>query len=201
MSSYSRLRIATAAWPIGLSLSLGLATKRYELSGLGMSVVLKNLTSKDSGSKSWHDLDVVAVVRSLDVGLETGLAGDEVKLHQAKFGLNRLTARRGTPAWAKFLQQFNHPLVYIPLTAVGVTAFLGEWLDSSVIFGVVFINAMATVGEGEAVVLATGDQIETISGVRIKFVGAARAFTRGCFHLDPLGSFYDLQEYPPGCID
>ena len=42
----------------------------------------------------------------------------------------------------KFLQQFNQPLVYILLLAVGVTAVLGEWVDSSVIFGVVFINAV-----------------------------------------------------------
>lgn len=53
-----------------------------------------------------------------------------------------MTARRGTPAWIKFIQQFNQPLVYILLMAAGVTAFLGEWVDSSVIFGVVLINAM-----------------------------------------------------------
>jgi len=39
--------------------------------------------------------------------------------------ISRVTARRGTPAWRKFLQQFNQPLVYILLLAVGVTAFLG----------------------------------------------------------------------------
>ena len=50
--------------------------------------------------------------------------------------------RRGTPAWLKFLQQFNQPLVYILLLAVGVTVCLGEWVDASVIFGVVFINAI-----------------------------------------------------------
>ena len=34
--------------------------------------------------------------------------------------------RRGTPAWLKFLRQFNQPLVYILLVASGVTAFLEE---------------------------------------------------------------------------
>jgi Ca2+-transporting ATPase len=74
--------------------------------------------------------------------LSTGLSGDEAARRRKDFGPNRVTARRGTPAWMKFLRQFNQPLVYILLFAVGVTAFLGEWVDSSVIFGVVFINAM-----------------------------------------------------------
>jgi Ca2+-transporting ATPase len=42
----------------------------------------------------------------------------------------------------KFVQQFNQPLVYILLLAGGVAALLGEWVDSSVIFGVVVINAV-----------------------------------------------------------
>ncbi|MDT3706192.1 MAG: cation-transporting P-type ATPase [Thiobacillus sp.] len=91
---------------------------------------------------SWHQLQAEEVVRLLDVDLETGLAAEEVKRRQEKFGLNRIAARPGTPAWLKFLQQFNQPLVYILLAAVVVTALLGEWVDSSVIFGVVFLNAI-----------------------------------------------------------
>ena len=97
---------------------------------------------KAAAPSHFHQLHSEDVLRLLDVDLKNGLAADEVKRRQAKFGLNRITARRGTPAWVKFLQQFNAPLVYILLAAVGVTAFLGEWVDSSVIFGVVFINAI-----------------------------------------------------------
>ena len=46
------------------------------------------------------------------------------------------------PEWKRFLLQFHAPLVYILLAAAGITAWLGEWIDSSVIFGVVFINAI-----------------------------------------------------------
>jgi cation-transporting ATPase F len=66
----------------------------------------------------------------------TGLSAEEVQRRQNESGPNRVTARRGIPAWLKFLRQFNQPLVYILLVAVGVTAFLGEWVDSSVILGV-----------------------------------------------------------------
>jgi hypothetical protein len=76
------------------------------------------------------------VVSLLDVDLKVGLSTKEVRRRQKEYGPNRVTARRGAPAWLKFLQQFNQPLVYILLLAVGVTAFLGEWVDSSVILGV-----------------------------------------------------------------
>jgi len=92
--------------------------------------------------KEWHQLPVEKVVEFLGVNPSTGLSAEEVRRRQKEFGPNRVTVRRGTPGWIKFLQQFNQPLVYILLIAVAVTAFLGEWIDSSVIFGVVLINAI-----------------------------------------------------------
>ena len=97
---------------------------------------------KETNDKPWHQLPPDEVAELLDVNMSTGLSTEEVRIRQEKFGPNRVTARRGTPAWLKFLQQFNQPLVYILLLAVGVTAFLREWVDSSVIFGVVIINAI-----------------------------------------------------------
>ncbi|MBN2200667.1 cation-transporting P-type ATPase [bacterium] len=92
--------------------------------------------------KDWHQLPFEKVVDALGVNSSTGLAAEEVLRRQKEFGPNRVTARRGTPGWVKFLQQFNQPLVYILLIAVVVTAILREWIDSSVIFGVVLINAI-----------------------------------------------------------
>ena len=42
----------------------------------------------------------------------------------------------------RFLLQFHQPLLYILLTAAAITAFLDEWVDASVIFGVVLVNAI-----------------------------------------------------------
>ncbi len=92
--------------------------------------------------RHFHQLHTDEVLRLLEVNLQTGLEGDEIKRRQARFGPNRVTPPRGKPAWRKFLQQFNQPLVYILIAASGITAFLAEWVDSSVIFGVVFINAI-----------------------------------------------------------
>jgi len=102
------------------------------------------MTAQASSRRSdhWHHLQAEEVVRLLDVDLKSGLSGAEVKCRLEKFGPNVVRPRRGTPAWLKFVQEFNQPLVYILLLAGGVTAFLGEWVDSSVIFSVVLVNAV-----------------------------------------------------------
>lgn len=99
------------------------------------------VTPGPGSERFWHHWSAEAVAKLLDVKTSTGLSAEEVTRRRKTSGPNHVTARRGTPPWVKFLRQFNQPLVYILLAAVGVTAFLGEWLDSTVIFGVVFINA------------------------------------------------------------
>ena len=125
---------------------------------------MKTLTDK-----VWHHMPAEAVVQFLGVNLATGLSADEVGRRQQEFGPNRVTARRGKPAWVKFLQQFNQPLVYILLLAVGVTAFLGEWVDSAVIFGVVFVNAIVGFlqeAKAEKAIAALAKMVATETTVR-----------------------------------
>jgi cation-transporting ATPase F len=90
----------------------------------------------------WHSITAEEAASSLGVSMAEGLSAAEVTRRQAESGPNRVSARRGRPAWLKFLQQFHQPLVYIMLVAVGVTASLGEWVDASVIGGIVLINAI-----------------------------------------------------------
>ncbi|HRI11826.1 MAG TPA: HAD-IC family P-type ATPase [Verrucomicrobiota bacterium] len=93
-------------------------------------------------SSRWHQLQAEEVVRLLDADLKTGLSSSEARRRLKKYGPNIVRPRPGAPSWVKLLQQFNQPLVYILLVAGGVTAFLGEWVDSSVIAGVVLVNAV-----------------------------------------------------------
>lgn len=101
---------------------------------------MKNETN--SSETAWHALAETEVIKLLDVDLQQGLPTDEVRQRQREHGPNRLTARRGTPGWKRFLQQFHQPLVYILLVAAGVTLALHEYVDSAVIFLVVLINAV-----------------------------------------------------------
>ena len=117
----------------------------------------------------WHQLPAEEALQFLDVKLSTGLSADEVRRRQQEWGPNRVSARRGPPAWAQFLRQFNQPLVYILVLAVGVTAFLGEWVDSSVIFGVVLINAIVGFlqeAKAEKAIEALAKMVTTETSVR-----------------------------------
>ncbi|HRY85521.1 MAG TPA: cation-transporting P-type ATPase, partial [Candidatus Omnitrophota bacterium] len=92
--------------------------------------------------KKWHSLETSEILGQLEVSAEQGLSTEEVKKRQELYGLNVLTPKKGKPAWLRFLLQFHQPLVYILLAAALVTLVLKEWVDSSVIFGVVLINSI-----------------------------------------------------------
>jgi Ca2+-transporting ATPase len=90
----------------------------------------------------WHHMSAEETARRLGVDLQAGLSAEEVRCRHAKYGPNSLTARVARREWIRFLLQFHSPLLYILLVASVVTAVLGEWVDSSVIFAVVFLNAL-----------------------------------------------------------
>jgi Ca2+-transporting ATPase len=93
-------------------------------------------------SQAWHQLQTEEVVQLLDVNLRSGLTEQDVKQRQEKFGPNKLSEERRTSTLKRFLLQFAQPLMYILLIAAGVMTFLGEFVDASVIFGVVIINGI-----------------------------------------------------------
>ena len=93
-------------------------------------------------STAWHHLDADEVLQLLETNLETGLLIEQVKERQARFGPNAVTAKKGKGPLHRFLMQFHQPLIYILLAASGVTLYLGEYVDSAVIFGVVMMNAL-----------------------------------------------------------
>jgi len=91
---------------------------------------------------AWHQIPIEEIGRELSVDFREGLSEPEVKIRQEKYGPNRLTARSGKSAFKRFLLQFHQPLIYILLAATLVTFFLREYVDSAVIFFVVFVNAI-----------------------------------------------------------
>ena len=89
----------------------------------------------------WHHLSVSRIARFLDTEVDGGLDHFEIERRQQQFGPNALPAVGGHGAFTRFLLQFHQPLVYILLAAVMVTLLLQEWIDASVILGVVLVNA------------------------------------------------------------
>jgi magnesium-transporting ATPase (P-type) len=94
------------------------------------------------GSAAWHAISQGEVVGQLKTNLESGLASGEISERLTRYGPNRLPAAGKRSPLARFLSQFNNVLIYVLLAAGLGKVFLGEWLDASVIFGVVFINGL-----------------------------------------------------------
>jgi len=90
----------------------------------------------------WHNLPPQEVTRHLDSDLETGLTSAEVAKRQERYGPNELKGKPGKSPIVRFLLQFNQPLLYILLIAGAIKAFLGEWVNAWVIWGVTLINAI-----------------------------------------------------------
>jgi len=93
-------------------------------------------------ASAWHHNPPEETAGALASDLQRGLGASEVEDRRARFGPNRVTAKKKTGPLVRLLLQFHQPLIYILIAAGGVTAALGEWVDSSVIFGVVLVNAV-----------------------------------------------------------
>jgi Ca2+-transporting ATPase len=92
--------------------------------------------------KVWHHLRADEIIVLLEGDLQHGLDQEEVRHRLEQFGTNTLTEKQGKGTWLRFLLQFHQPLIYILIVSGVITALLGEWVDSGVIFGVVLVNAV-----------------------------------------------------------
>jgi magnesium-transporting ATPase (P-type) len=92
--------------------------------------------------KHWHQIDGPEVCRLLGTSAEKGLDQFEAEKRLENFGKNVIEGKRARTGLERFLLQFHQPLVYILIAAGVVTGFLGEWVDSLVILGVVLVNAV-----------------------------------------------------------
>ncbi len=103
----------------------------------------------------WHADDAVA---ALDSDAQRGLTDDEARARLERYGRNELTAETPTPAWRRFLAQFQDALVILLLVATVISA--GLWAferdaalpyEAIAIFAVVLLNAaMGYVQEARA---------------------------------------------------
>jgi len=97
-----------------------------------------------------HALSVDEVLGALGTDRD-GLSSSEASRRFGEEGPNRLPDPVREKLVVRFVKHFNDVLIYILLVAVVVTALLGHWIDSMVIFGVVMINAViGFVQEGKA---------------------------------------------------
>ncbi|MDR3435727.1 HAD-IC family P-type ATPase, partial [Telmatospirillum sp.] len=103
------------------------------------------------GQEPWHAISVDDAVRRLGTSAQTGLDAAEAASRLVKYGPNRLPEGKKQGPFLRFLGQFNNILVYVLLAAGFTKLMLSLWVDASIIFAVVILNALlGFIQEGRA---------------------------------------------------
>src|SRR6478609_1961469 len=131
--------------------ALGLrATDRRQDTG---SPIMTAPTNADTANEvvAWYAMPVDEVVKTLATGTEKGLSATEASSRLEKYGPNRLPEGKKRGPFVRFISQFNNILVFVLLGAGFIKLMLNLWVDASIIFGVVILNALlGFVQEGRA---------------------------------------------------
>lgn len=86
----------------------------------------------------FHTLSIEETFKLLNSSPK-GLNSQEAEKRLKKFGLNELEEKKESKILI-FIRQFNNPLVYILIAASIITFFMGDYLDTGIIAGIIFIN-------------------------------------------------------------
>ncbi len=123
---------------------------------------------KTGEPNGWHGLPADAAFSALDSS-PGGLSPEEARRRLARYGPNRLPATPRRSPLRRLAEQFNNVLIYVLLVSSAITAALGEWADTAVILGVVFINAFVGFvqeGKAERALEAIGEMLSHTAMVR-----------------------------------
>lgn len=100
---------------------------------------------------SWYNRPVNDIQNELGTAPEKGLTRMEAKQRLIDSGYNELPSLTQRSVFARLAAQFKNILICILLVAAFATLYLGKFIDSSIIFAVVFINTLiGFIQEGKA---------------------------------------------------
>jgi len=103
-------------------------------------------------TQSWHDLTIDESLLAQDSTLH-GIEPGEVVRRQQKYGLNKLAEPEKTPAWLRFISQYNDPLNYLLIGAALIALTINPDHPGDAIFIFIVLTANAAFGfwqEGQA---------------------------------------------------
>jgi len=109
------------------------------------------MSNTTNANTNWHALSVEEVLNKLAANMRTGLTAAEILARREIYGFNQCMMQKSESIFWRFLRQFNNVLVYILLVSAVITICLAQWVDASVILGVVILNAIfGFIQEGKA---------------------------------------------------
>jgi Ca2+-transporting ATPase len=110
-----------------------------------ISYCFKRIASDSKGwgitSKSWHAIEIEETFKTLNAK-ETGLSQEEAQKRLSEFGPNELKKEKGTSPIKLFAEQFTDILIIILLIATGLSIYLGELIDATVIIAIIMACAI-----------------------------------------------------------
>ncbi len=91
--------------------------------------------------RDYYQMKAQEVLDTLSTS-EKGLPRAEAKKRLQKYGKNELRAKIRVPLWLVFLSQFRELLILILTLGGFISYFIGNYRDGSIIFIIVFVNAI-----------------------------------------------------------
>ncbi|MGZ5001024.1 MAG: magnesium-translocating P-type ATPase [Methylomonas sp.] len=101
---------------------------------------IKSLEVKPEIPSFW-DMTISALLAQLQ-SREQGLSQQEAEVRLKRYGHNRLHNHQAVGAWRLFLAQFKSSIILILLFATGLSFYLHDKLDASIILGIILISAL-----------------------------------------------------------
>ncbi len=101
---------------------------------------MKQLTQDEIKAINWHGISALESVALLSQ--KSGLTEKEAHERLSIFGKNELPEPRRISEWLRFFAQFKNVLIYVLIASSVVTAWLGDWLDTGVIWAVILVNSL-----------------------------------------------------------
>jgi len=91
--------------------------------------------------RDYYQMKAKEVLEALGT-TEKGLSRAEAEKRLQKYGKNELRAKIRVPLWLLFLSQFKELLILILILGGFISYFIGNYRDGSIIFIIVFVNAI-----------------------------------------------------------
>lgn len=92
--------------------------------------------------KEFYAQDIDTCIDFLKTDAYKGLSSKEAERRLEENGKNALTPPKIRSSWLRLFDQINQPLIYVLLLSATLAVYFGEYIDASVIYGVVIINAL-----------------------------------------------------------
>ena len=93
-------------------------------------------------NKDWYNLSNEEILTEFETDKNLGLTLAQVEENRKIYGENVISGAKRQSAWKRLFLQIHQPLIYVLLISATIALYLGEYIDASVIYGVVVINAL-----------------------------------------------------------